>query len=67
VLGPVVNLALWPVTKFFEYKITGTLAEPKSEPLYVPARVLLMPLHPFRTLEDLFPATVMTNAPARME
>lgn len=65
IVGPVVNLALWPVTKLFEYKITGTLANPKSEPLYVPARVLLMPLRPFRTLEELFPAALGTNAPAR--
>jgi hypothetical protein len=52
-IGRVVSLALWPVTKMFEYKITGTLEKPKSEPLYIP-RLLLMPLYPFQTLEDLF-------------
>jgi hypothetical protein len=46
-----------------EFKITGTLENPKSEPLYVP-RLFLMPLSPFQTLEDLFSAGPRsTNAP----
>ena len=35
VVGPVVSTVLWPVSKLFEYKITGTLENPKSEPVYV--------------------------------
>jgi hypothetical protein len=64
VVGRILSLALWPVSKIFEYKVTGTLAEPKSEPVYILPKILLLPLHPFRTLEDLLPAgTGGTNAP----
>jgi hypothetical protein len=63
VVGPLVSTALWPVSKLFEYHVTGTLGRPKSDPVYVP-KLLLMPLHPFRSLEELFPAsTLFTNAP----
>jgi len=54
VVGPLVSTALWPVSKLFEYHVTGTLKNPKSEPVYVP-KFLLMPLHPIRSLEELFP------------
>lgn len=63
VVGPLISTALWPVSKLFEYQITGTLAKPKSEPLYVLPKLLLMPLHPLRSLEEIFPANVGTNAP----
>lgn len=67
VLGPVVNMALWPVTRLLQYKITGTLAEPKPEPVYIP-KLLLMPFTPFKTLEELFtPGTLSTNAPAEIK
>jgi hypothetical protein len=63
VLGPFVNVALWPVSKLFAYKITGTLAEPKSEPVYIP-KILLLPFSPFKTLGELFaPFPLTTNAP----
>lgn len=63
VIGRLVSLVLWPVTKVFEYQVTGTLGQPKMEPLYVP-KFLLMPLHPIRTLKDLMPPnTENTNAP----
>ena len=61
VIGPVINVALWPVTKLFQYKITGTLADPKPEPVYIP-KILLFPLAPFKTLEELFtPVPSITN------
>jgi hypothetical protein len=41
------------VTKLFEYKMTGTLDQPKAEPLYVLPKILLLPFHPFRTLKEL--------------
>jgi hypothetical protein len=63
VIGPIVSAALWPVSKLFEYKITGTLKNPKSEPLYVVPKILLFPLHPIRTFEDMFPGPAATNAP----
>ncbi len=67
VLGPVMNVALWPVTRLLQYKITGTLADPKPEPVYIP-KILLFPLAPFKTLEELFtPGTLSTNAPAEIK
>ena len=30
VVGPLVSTALWPVSKLFEYKITGTLQQPQE-------------------------------------
>lgn len=68
VIGPVLNLALWPVSKLLEYKITGTLAEPKPEPLYIPRLIYRPFLHPFRTLEELFtPGSSGTNSAAPPE
>ena len=64
VVGPVVSTVLWPVSKLFEYKITGTLKNPKGDPVYVVPKILLMPLHPIRTLEGIFPGgETGTNAP----
>jgi hypothetical protein len=65
-VGRVVSLALWPLAKVFEFKISGTLAAPKSEPLYIP-RLLFFPFHPVKTLRDIFtenePATPPKPAP----
>lgn len=68
VIGPLVSTLVYPVTKIFEYKITGTLENPKSEPLYMPGivpKILSIPFHPIRTLEGLFPSggTTSTNTP----
>jgi hypothetical protein len=64
VIGQLVSDVLWPVSKLFEYKVTGTLKNPKSEPLYVVPKILLMPLHPIRSLEGIFPGgETATNAP----
>lgn len=52
VVGRLFSLALTPLTKVFEYKVTGTLAHPETEPLYIP-KFLLIPLKPFKTLQDL--------------
>jgi hypothetical protein len=63
-VGPLISLLFTPVTKLFEYKVTGTLQNLKREPVYVP-KLLLLPLHPIRTIEDLFPSgDNLTNAPA---
>jgi hypothetical protein len=57
--GQVFSTVLWPVTKLFEYKVTGTLGAPKAEPVFlVPKFVLLpfqLPFHPLRTLRGLLP------------
>ncbi|MGH7951987.1 MAG: AsmA-like C-terminal region-containing protein [Limisphaerales bacterium] len=64
VIGPIISTLFTPMTKLFEYRVTGTLKHPKAEPVYVPS-FLLMPLHPIRTLEELFPGGgTPTNAPA---
>jgi hypothetical protein len=69
-VGPVVSTVFRPVTKMFEYKVTGTLGEPKTEPVFLlPKLVLLpfqMPFHPYRTLKGLLPEdpdAAGTNAP----
>ncbi len=53
-IGRLLSYAFKPLTKLLEYKVTGTLSDPKTEPLYVP-KLLLFPLHPLKTLKDLFP------------
>lgn len=64
VVGPVLSLALWPVSKTFEYKITGTIHKPKSEPYYIP-KIFFLPLHPVQTIKGLMPEQTdsSTNAP----
>jgi hypothetical protein len=62
VVGPLVSTALWPVSKLFEFHVTGTLKNPKSDPVYVP-KLLLMPLHPIRSLEGLFPGSDLFPGP----
>ena len=64
--GPIFSTVLWPVTKVFEYKVTGSLAQPKTEPVYLIPKLVLMPFHPFRSLKDLLPedsGPIRTNAP----
>lgn len=54
-VGPLVSTVLWPVTKMFEYKVGGTVDDPRTEPVYILPKIVLMPLHPLRTLKGLFP------------
>ena len=57
-VGPFISTIFYPVTKLFEYKITGTLENPRKEPVYMPniiPKFMEMPLHPIRTVEDLIP------------
>jgi hypothetical protein len=63
VFGSVFSFFLWPVSKVFEYQITGTLKDPKREPAYFGTRVLLMPLNPIRSMEEMFPGGTVTNGP----
>jgi len=69
-LGKFFNLALLPLTRLFDYKVTGTLADPKPEPLYILPKVILFPIQPIKTIKELFPgenpsaAPPSTNAPA---
>ncbi|HTV62987.1 MAG TPA: hypothetical protein VMH30_10520 [Verrucomicrobiae bacterium] len=64
-VGPVISTVFFPVTRLFEYQVTGTLSDPKYKPVYILSRLLLMPLHPFRTLEGILTSgdDTQTNAP----
>jgi hypothetical protein len=62
-IGPLISTVMWPVSKLFEYKITGTLENPKSDPVYVP-KFLLMPLHPIRSIQEIFPGGDVSSSPA---
>jgi hypothetical protein len=63
VVGELFSAVLWPVSKVFECEVTGTLDNPKITPAYIPfSKVLTAPLHPIRTMENLF--TPPTNNPA---
>ena len=65
-VGPLISMVTSPLTKLFEYKVTGTLENPKRESVVplVPG-LLEMPFHPIRTLEGLVPGGgTVTNAPA---
>jgi hypothetical protein len=65
-IGSVFSLALWPVSKAFECEVTGTLDNPKITPVYIPfSRVLAAPLHPIRSLEELFSPTPTNNPPVK--
>jgi len=68
VFGPLISTIFTPVTKVFEYRITGTLQNPKKEPVVpIVPKLLEMPLHPIRSLEELIPGGgslfSSTNAP----
>jgi hypothetical protein len=59
VMGKFLSLALWPVSKVFEYKITGSMREPKAEPVFIVPRILFMPFHAPRP-----PDYSQTNTPS---
>ena len=67
VVGPLVTKVLWPFTKFFEYKVTGTLGAPKAEPRRFVSKVVFLPFelpfHPLRTLRGLLPEDLGVSAP----
>ncbi len=65
-VGPLVSTVFWPVSKMFEYKVTGALGDPKMDPVFIIPRLVLFPFHPFRTLKGLLPeesTSTQTNAP----
>jgi hypothetical protein len=54
-LGRVVSKLFWPVTKLFEYRLSGTLDQPRAVPVFFVPRILLFPFRPLKTLEELLP------------
>ena len=53
--GPLVSTVFWPVTKLFEYKLTGSLSQPKTDQVFFIGKMFMIPFHPFRTLKELLP------------
>jgi hypothetical protein len=51
-VGRVVSALLWPISKAFAYRISGTVYHPKSEPVYIP-KALLHILHPFKSAKKV--------------
>jgi hypothetical protein len=62
VFGPLLSTALMPLSKLFEYQITGPLQRPVFKPVYVPKFIMLF-LRPFHSLKELLPESPET-APA---
>lgn len=54
VIGRLLSLALTPLTKLFEYKVSGTIGRPKSEPHYIPKWMMAI-VRPFHTLKEITP------------
>ena len=52
VVGSLLSRAFTPLSKMFEYHISGTVHEPVLEPVYVPKFILYL-LHPFHSLKSL--------------
>ena len=52
-VGLLLSKILWPVTKIFEYEVTGTLGDLKAEPLYMIPKILLFPLQPLKILKEI--------------
>ena len=55
-LGQVFSLVTAPLSKLFEYKVTGTLGDPHMTLLYDFSKLLMAPFHPIKTLEGILPA-----------
>ncbi len=67
-VGRIFSIALMPLTKVFEYQVTGTLAQPKTQPLYIIPKVIMAPLHPLKTIKDIFtPEPTKPAEPAKDE
>ena len=49
----IVSLAATPFVKVLEYRATGTLREPRWEPVYIP-KLFLLPFHPVKTIKGIF-------------
>jgi hypothetical protein len=52
VVGSFLSLAFTPLSKMFEYHISGPVRDPVLEPVYVPKFILFL-LHPFHSLKSI--------------
>lgn len=64
VLGPILRYALAPLTKLFEYHITGTINKPVKQPMFIP-KFLMMILRPFHTIRESVAPLPVEQAPPR--
>ena len=53
-LGWLASKILFPLSKLFEYRITGTLEEPKKRATYILPSIITMPLQPIQSLKEIF-------------
>lgn len=53
-VGKAVSTALSPVSRVFEYRISGTLGDPAMQPIHLVPRMFLAPLQPFKLIRNLF-------------
>jgi hypothetical protein len=60
-VGPLVSTVFWPVTKLFEYRVNGNLSDPRSEPVFILPKIMMLPFHPFRTLKGFRPEDPNSN------
>jgi hypothetical protein len=51
--GFLISKVFWPVTKLFEYRITGSLKHPKTEQVYIVSKIFILPFQPIKILKDL--------------
>ena len=65
VVGPLMTTIFWPISKMFEYRVSGNLEQPKIEPKYLVPRLVMMPFHPIKTIKDILPENpnARSNAP----
>ena len=54
-VGKFFSLALWPVSKLFEYKVEGSLGKPDIQPLYMLPKYMLLPFQSLNRIESLVP------------
>jgi hypothetical protein len=60
-VGPLVSTVFWPVTKLFEYRVNGNLADPRTEPVFILPKIMMLPFHPIRTLKGFRPEDPNSN------
>ncbi|HOB33071.1 MAG TPA: AsmA-like C-terminal region-containing protein, partial [Verrucomicrobiota bacterium] len=65
-VGPMVSLVLWPVSRVYEYRITGTVQKPESEPIFFIPRILALPFHPLRTIREILPTVPQESRPEEL-
>lgn len=51
-VGRVMSLALWPLSKLFVFKVSGSLGKPIAEPIYGLPKFLLNPIETIRNREN---------------